>query len=314
MQSTLGARARCPATQRAAAVSRHSQRSVVRSRASVTAKALPEALLFDCDGVLVDTERDGHRVSFNDAFKQKGLDHTWGVELYGELLEIGGGKERMTKYFKDVEDQEPFKSTKDPEARKTLVAELHKLKTDLFMQLVETGAMPLRPGVRRLVEEAVAAAEAHVGCKAVAMPLRPGVRRLVEEAVAAGVPVAVCSTSNERAVSTIVRVMLGDKVASIMRVFAGDVVPKKKPDPAIYLLAAKELGVNPARCVVVEDSRIGLQAAKAAGMTCVVTKSSYTQNEDFGSADAVHDCIGEAGEERFSLADLSKMLEVNAAA
>ncbi|WIA23377.1 hypothetical protein OEZ85_000140 [Tetradesmus obliquus] len=286
MQSTLGARARCPATQRAAAVSRHSQRSVVRSRASVTAKALPEALLFDCDGVLVDTERDGHRVSFNDAFKQKGLDHTWGVELYGELLEIGGGKERMTKYFKDVEDQEPFKSTKDPEARKTLVAELHKLKTDLFMQLVETGAMPLRPGVRRLVEEAVAA----------------------------GVPVAVCSTSNERAVSTIVRVMLGDKVASIMRVFAGDVVPKKKPDPAIYLLAAKELGVNPARCVVVEDSRIGLQAAKAAGMTCVVTKSSYTQNEDFGSADAVHDCIGEAGEERFSLADLSKMLEVNAAA
>uniref|UniRef100_A0A383WAR1 Uncharacterized protein n=1 Tax=Tetradesmus obliquus TaxID=3088 RepID=A0A383WAR1_TETOB len=285
MQSTLGARARCPATQRAAAFSRHTKQSVVRSRASLTAKALPEALLFDCDGVLVDTERDGHRVSFNEAFKQKGLDHAWGVELYGKLLEIGGGKERMTKYFKDVEDQEPFKSTKDLEARKTLVAELHKLKTDLFMQLVETGAMPLRPGVRRLVEEAVAA----------------------------GVPVAVCSTSNERAVSSIVRVMLGEKVASIMRVFAGDVVPKKKPDPAIYLLAAKELGVNPARCVVVEDSRIGLQAAKAAGMTCVVTKSSYTQNEDFGSADAVHDCIGEAGEERFSLADLSKMLEVNAA-
>lgn len=62
-----------------------------------------------------------------------------------------------------------------------------------------------------------------------------------------GVPVAVCSTSNERAVSTIVRVMLGEDVARVMRVFAGDVVPKKKPDPAIYLLAAQELGVNPAR-------------------------------------------------------------------
>eukprot|EP00882_Tetradesmus_deserticola_P017052 GHRQ01018242.1.p3 GENE.GHRQ01018242.1~~GHRQ01018242.1.p3 ORF type:complete len:100 (+),score=56.12 GHRQ01018242.1:205-504(+) len=98
-----------------------------------------------------------------------------------------------------------------------------------------------------------------------------------------------------------------------MHVFAGDVVPRKKPDPAIYLLAAQELGVNPARCVVVEDSRIGMQAAKAAGMVCVITKSSYTQNEDFGAADAVHDCIGEASEERFSLADLSKLLEVNAA-
>lgn len=87
------------------------------------------------------------------------------------------------------------------------------------------------------------------------------------EAIAAGVPVAVCSTSNERAVSTIVRVMLGPEVAAKMRVFAGDIVPKKKPDPAIYLLAAKELGVNPARCCVVEDSRIGMLAAKSAGMT-----------------------------------------------
>eukprot|EP00775_Hariotina_reticulata_P003463 gene3463-3734_t len=198
-------------------------------------KASPEALLFDCDGVLVDTERDGHRVSFNEAFKQKGLDHTWDVELYGQLLEIGGGKERMTKYFKD------------PGAQRALVAELHKLKTDLFMQLVETGAMPLRPGVKRLIEEAIA---------------------------------------------------------------AGDIVPKKKPDPAIYLLAAQELGVDPARCVVVEDSRIGMMAAKSAGMVCVITKSSYTQNEDFGAADAVFDSIGEAGEERFSLGDLTQMVPV----
>ncbi|PNH06840.1 Protein CbbY [Tetrabaena socialis] len=180
------------------------------------------------------------------------LDHVWDVNLYGELLEIGGGKERMTKYFSD------------PAARKALVQELHLLKTDLFMQLVDSGAMPLRPGVARLVAEAMAA----------------------------GVPVAVCSTSNERAVSTIVRVMLGAEVASVMRVFAGDVVPKKKPDPAIYLLAARELGVDPKRCVVVEDSRIGFRAAKAAGMTCIVTKSSYTQEEDFTGADAVFPSLG----------------------
>ncbi|KAG2436941.1 hypothetical protein HXX76_006459 [Chlamydomonas incerta] len=186
------------------------------------------------------------------------------MELYGELLEIGGGKERMTKYFNDHLDKEPFKSTKDAAARKALVAELHLLKTDLFMELVDSGAMPLRPGVARLIGEAMAA----------------------------GVPVAVCSTSNERAVSNIVRVMLGPEVARVMRVFAGDVVPKKKPAPDIYLLAARELRVDPARCVVIEDSGIGLRAAKAAGMTCVVTKSSYTQDEDFSGADAVFPSLG----------------------
>jgi beta-phosphoglucomutase-like phosphatase (HAD superfamily) len=121
----------------------------------------------------------------------------------------------------------------------------------------------------------------------------------------AGVQVAVCSTSNERAVSNIVRVMLGDKVAASMRVFAGDVVPKKKPAPDIYLLAAKELGVTPARCVVIEDSRIGLAAGKAAGMRVVVTESYYTKGEDFSIADAVFDCIGDSGDERFVLSDLT---------
>lgn len=235
----------------------------------------------------MDTERDGHRISFNEAFKRKGLDHEWGVDLYGELLEIGGGKERMTKYFLDCIDREPFKSTTDPAARKALVQDLHLLKTDIFMELVEGGAMPLRPGVARLVGEAIAA----------------------------GVTVAVCSTSNERAVSTIVRVMLGPEVAAKMRVFAGDIVPKKKPDPAIYLLAAKELGVDPRRCTVIEDSRIGLLAAKAAGMTCAITKSSYTQGEDFAGADAVTPCIGDApGEQHLSLAKLSLLLEAATAA
>uniref|UniRef100_A0A7S0RKF3 Uncharacterized protein n=1 Tax=Chlamydomonas leiostraca TaxID=1034604 RepID=A0A7S0RKF3_9CHLO len=273
MQTRLQAPLRAPARVAIA-------RSVSRPVATHAAR-MPDALLFDCDGVLVDTERDGHRVSFNEAFKRKCLNHVWDVDLYGHLLEIGGGKERMTKYFKDVEDKEPFKSIKDKEARKKLVQELHLLKTDIFMELVETGAMPLRPGVKRLVEEAMAA----------------------------DVPVAVCSTSNERAVSTIVRVMLGPEVAKKMRVFAGDVVPKKKPDPAIYLLAAKELKVDPAHCCVVEDSKIGLQAAKAAGMTCFVTKSSYTTNEDFTGADGIFDCIGDRGDERFSLSDFVHALE-----
>ncbi|KAL4436902.1 hypothetical protein ABPG75_004041 [Micractinium tetrahymenae] len=237
----------------------------------------PQALLFDCDGVLVDTEAEGHRVAFNEAFKRKGLDHEWSLEQYGMLLEIGGGKERMNHYFSQCAEQEPWASVTGPEERTVFLKELHELKTDIFNELIEMGALPVRPGVKRLINEAIDN----------------------------GVKVAVCSTSNERAVSNIVKVMLGDRIASHMRVFAGDCVPKKKPAPDIYNLAAQELGVEPARCVVVEDSRIGLAAAKAAGMRCVVTESYYTKGEDFAIADAVFDCIGEAGEERFSLSDLT---------
>ena len=234
-------------------------------------------ILWDNDGVLVDTERDGHRPAFNAAFAEAGVPHAWSVEEYGRWLRIGGGKERLTAFFESVAGAEPFASTADPRARAALVAALHKRKTDIFMAAVEAGSMPLRPGVARLVREALDA----------------------------GVKVAVCSTSNERAVGAIVRVLLGPDVAAAMPVFAGDVVPNKKPAPDIYLLAAARLGVDPARCVVVEDSEIGLAAARAAGMRCVVTQSSYTAGEAFHGADAVFDCIGEAGDERFSLCDLT---------
>lgn len=256
---------------------RRNRAALAQPRASLRNIDWPEALLFDCDGVLVDTEAEGHRVAFNEAFQQRGLSHEWGLEQYGQLLEIGGGKERMDAYFSSCADREPWASVTDPEQRKAFLKQLHELKTDIFNELIETGRLPLRPGVKRLVGEAIDA----------------------------GVKVAVCSTSNERAVSNIVRVMLGEEVARVMRVFAGDVVSKKKPAPDIYLLASAELGVAPARCVVVEDSRIGLAAARAAGMRCVVTESYYTKGEDFAAADAVFDCIGEAGEERFSLHDLT---------
>ncbi|XP_016718907.2 CBBY-like protein isoform X2 [Gossypium hirsutum] len=208
---------------------------------------LPSALLFDCDGVLVDTEKDGHRVSFNDTFNEKELGVTWGVDLYGELLKIGGGKERMTAYFNKT--GWPDKAPKSEEERKAFIASLHKRKTELFMALIENRLLPLRPGVAKLIDQALGE----------------------------GVKVAVCSTSNEKA--------------------------------AIYTLAANTLGVEPSSCVVVEDSAIGLAAAKAAGMTCIVTKSGYTADEDFLNADAVFDCIGDPPEERFDLAFCGSLLE-----
>ncbi|KAE9453690.1 hypothetical protein C3L33_14403, partial [Rhododendron williamsianum] len=278
--------------------------------------SLPSALLFDCDGVLVDTEKDGHRISFNDTFAEKELGVTWDVDLYGELLKIGGGKERMTAYFNKT--GWPEKAPKGEEERKQFIASLHKRKTELFMALIEKKLLPLRPGVANSTSEVD--------------------KRLIDQALAKGVKVAVCSTSNEKAVSAIVSCLLGPDRAEKIKIFAGDVVPRKKPDPvtssptlvllslsdiafctfkgklsitvlAIYVLAATTLGVEPSSCVVVEDSAIGLAAAKAAGMKCIVTKSGYTAEEDFVNADAVFDCIGDPPEERFDLAFCGSLLE-----
>uniref|UniRef100_A0A7N0UTI3 Uncharacterized protein n=1 Tax=Kalanchoe fedtschenkoi TaxID=63787 RepID=A0A7N0UTI3_KALFE len=219
-------------------------RGAVKCMASASSTGvLPSALLFDCDGVLVDTEKDGHRISFNDTFAEKELGVTWDVELYGELLKIGGGKERMTAYFNKF--GWPERAPKSEDERKTFIASLHKRKTELFMVLIEKKLLPLRPGVAKLIDQALSN----------------------------GVKVAVCSTSNEKAVSAIVSFLLGPERAEHIKIFAGDVVPRKKPDPAIYNLAAETLGVSPSSCVVIEDSAIGLAAAKAAGMTCIVTKS-----------------------------------------
>jgi HAD superfamily hydrolase (TIGR01509 family) len=233
-----------------------------------------KALLFDCDGVLVDTERDGHRVAFNQAFSAKGLDVRWDVAQYGELLKIAGGKERLSHFFEQhhwpagVVDRVAF------------IQDLHRLKTDLFMRIVEGGQLPLRPGVKRLVDEAIAA----------------------------GLQLAVCSTSSERAVTAIVETLLGPQRRARFAIFAGDVVPRKKPAPDIYLLAQARLGLPARECLVVEDSRNGLLAAKAAGMRCLVTKSSYTRQEDFAEADLVVEELGEDPDTGLTLRKIEQML------
>ena len=111
----------------------------------------PQALLFDCDGVLVDTEKDGHRVAFNQTFKELGVPHEWDVETYGRLLSIGGGKERMTAFFQEHSHMEPFKSMIGADERKAFVRKVHELKTSCFQRMIEDGQMPLRPGVAQLV-------------------------------------------------------------------------------------------------------------------------------------------------------------------
>jgi HAD superfamily hydrolase (TIGR01509 family) len=218
------------------------------------------ALIFDCDGVLADTERDGHRVAFNKAFLAKGHAIEWGVELYGELLAVSGGKERMRHYF------DSYGWPSDVVDKDALIKDLHKLKTDFFMRIIESGELPLRPGVARLVDEAIAA----------------------------NITLAVCSTSHERAVNLVADKLVGSgRRAHFSAILAGDVVSKKKPDPEIYNLASRELGLGPSECVVIEDNRNGLLAAKAAGMNCIVTTNGYTKDEDFTEADLVVSELGD---------------------
>lgn len=215
-----------------------------------------DGLLFDCDGVIAETERDAHRVTFNQAFREKNLpaEVEWSVEEYRELLKIGGGKERMTHYF-NLNNNWP---TSVAEAdRVEFIKELHKLKTSLFQSAVESGIVPLRPGVQRLIDDALAN----------------------------NIKVAVCSTSNVDAVTTIVKTLLGEERLAKMPIYAGDMVANKKPAPDVYNLAAKELNLDPKRCWVIEDSGIGLQSAKAAGMNCCVTMSVYTLDGDFSASD-----------------------------
>ncbi len=231
-----------------------------------------QALILDCDGVIAETERDGHRVAFNQAFRARGLDIEWSVEHYGELLRTAGGKERMARFF------EGHGWPVDSADRGELIDELHRSKTDLFLEIIDSGL--LEP--------------------------RPGVPRLVDEAIAAGLRLAVCSTSSTRAVQSVINAVLGAERSAHLPVFAGDAVPAKKPDPGIYSLAAERLGVVPAQCVVVEDTQIGLQAALAAGMRCIVTPGFYTQGEDCTGADLV---VEELGDDpvRVTLADCQSL-------
>ncbi|MCC2319086.1 HAD-IA family hydrolase [Cellulomonas chengniuliangii] len=222
------------------------------------------ALLLDCDGVLADTERDGHLPAFNATFAEVGLPLRWSEADYARLVLIGGGKERMSAALTpELIAQAGLPS--DPEARRELVADWHRRKTAAYVALVESGALPGRPGVARVV------AEAH----------------------AAGWRLAVASTSAERSVRAVLDHAVGADLAAQFAVFAGDVVAHKKPAPDIYLLALEGMGVDPADCLVVEDSALGLRAALAAGLTTVVTVSTYTRDEDFAGAALVVSSLGD---------------------
>ncbi|WP_028709172.1 HAD-IA family hydrolase [Propionicicella superfundia] len=234
---------------------------------------MTRALILDCDGVLVDTERAGHLPAFNALFAHLGLPVRWDEATYARLLKITGGKERMRTLL-TPEFVATHSLPADLAGQNEMLAAWHKWKTAYYTDLVESGALPGRTGIARLAAEALAG----------------------------GWRVAVASTSAEPAVRANLAAAVGDLAAEIP-VYAGDIVTHKKPAPDIYLYALDKVGATTDEAVVLEDSANGVESAVAAGLETLVTVSAFTADEDFTGAAAVLEDLGEPGSPARVLSD-----------
>lgn len=220
-----------------------------------------EALIFDVDGTLADTERDGHRVAFNRAFADAGLGWEWSVELYGRLLEVTGGKERI-RYFLD-RFEPGFQRPADLDG---FIAGLHRAKTDHYTKMLAEGAIPMRSGVKRLLQEARAA----------------------------GVRLGIATTTTPANVTALLEHALAPDAVSWFEVIAaGDIVPAKKPAADIYHYALEQMNLTPGDCLAFEDSHNGIRSSLGAGLATVVITNGYTCDHDFSGAALVIDEFGE---------------------
>jgi len=217
-----------------------------------------KALIFDVDGTLADTERDGHRVAFNQAFAAAGFDWDWSVSLYSELLAIGGGKERIRFYLQ--QGQPNFQPLDEWDK---FLADLHALKNKYYKKLLDSGAIPLRPGVKRLIKEA----------------REQGLR------------LAIATTSALPNVLALLEQYIDPHWFEVIA--AGDIVPAKKPASDIYYYVLKTMDLEPSDCLVFEDSHHGLQAALGAGLKTIITVNDYTKEQNFTGASLVVNHLGE---------------------
>jgi HAD superfamily hydrolase (TIGR01509 family) len=210
------------------------------------------ALIWDVDGTVAETERDGHRIAFNHAFETLGLPWHWGVSLYGELLHVTGGRERLLRFMQGRADVPASGAGRDALAR-----ELHRRKNDAYAALVAQGGLEARPGVRRLMDE----------CRS------------------AGVALAVATTTSTSNVQALFSSLFGtawrERFAAVV---CAEDAPEKKPHPQAYRLVLARLGVAADEAFALEDSPNGLLAARAAGLRCGITRSTYFSDADFEGA------------------------------
>jgi HAD superfamily hydrolase (TIGR01509 family) len=226
-----------------------------------------KAAIFDVDGTLVDSERDGHRVAFNMAFEEFGLPYRWDVELYGKLLRTTGGQRRIDGYLRD--------QGVDEEEREKLAPALHKRKTEIMSELVDEGRVKVRPGAERLLNEL-----AGQGCR-----------------------LAVATTGSRGWVDRLLKRLLPDVDFEV--VVCGDEVENRKPDPEAFTVSLEWLDLPAGEVVVVEDSGEGVEAAEGAGLACVAVLNGYTLDHDVSAAGLVLDGFGEPDAPAKVLADRS---------
>jgi HAD superfamily hydrolase (TIGR01509 family) len=213
-----------------------------------------EALVFDVDGTLADTE-EAHRCAFNAAFEQMRLDWSWDRETYRALLAVPGGKERLAAWIEGLPQRAAGRAR-----LLALVPEIHAAKTRRYAELVASGAVPLRDGVAALLDDALAA-----GCR-----------------------LAIASTTTAANIDALLDATLGPRGLDRFSVIAcGDQVRAKKPAPDIYQLALAHLGVDAAGAIAFEDSAAGLASATAVGLWTVVTPTAWTEGDDFSAAGRV---------------------------
>lgn len=212
-----------------------------------------QALIFDVDGTLADTE-SAHLAAFNQAFAEFGLDWHWDEPLYIDLLNISGGKERMLHYWKTTQ---PELREVEAMALQDTLNRLHALKTAAYERAVNDGVVSLRPGVLRLMDEALAD----------------------------GLQMAIATTTSPANIAALLRRAVGpDWRWNFTAIGDASTAPVKKPDPQVYLQMLAALKLPPAQCLAFEDSSNGLQSAAAAGLSTLITPTRYTARHDFSAA------------------------------
>jgi len=212
-----------------------------------------KAIVFDVDGTIADTEKNGHRVAFNLAFEELKLDWYWSVAEYGILLSTTGGRERLLRYIK--ESHPNFKPTK--KSLNDFIIKTHKIKTKFYLQLLKMGNIKLRPGIARLIKEARDK----------------------------NIILAIATTTTYANVELLLKTNLGSDSINLFAVIgAGDIVQNKKPAPDIYQYVLDKLKLNSDDCIAIEDSYQGLCSATNADIRTIITDNSYTQKQDFSKS------------------------------